>query len=197
MTKAILPALVGSRICHDLISPIGAIGNGVELLELSGATRGQEIDLIRSSVETAAARLSLFRLAFGRVGQTQIVAERELDQALASLSRGGRVRIHWAPGPLVTRVEVQALILAVMCCDSAMPRGGDVAVEAEDRGWTVTARAPRIETEPRLWDYLQAPDSDTSIDPGEVHFALLAEIAEAHGWAIRVHRCDTELRLAF
>ena len=60
-TKATLAALLGSRICHDLISPLGAIGNGIELLELSGID-SPEVALIREAVADANRRIKLFRI---------------------------------------------------------------------------------------------------------------------------------------
>ncbi len=61
-----LVALIGSRICHDLISPIGAIGNGIELIGLSGAGAGPEMALISESVTNAQARIRFYyRVAFG------------------------------------------------------------------------------------------------------------------------------------
>jgi histidine phosphotransferase ChpT len=60
-----LTSLIGSRICHDLISPLGAIGNGVELLAMSEVAKGPEMSLIAESVENANARIRFFRVAFG------------------------------------------------------------------------------------------------------------------------------------
>ena len=58
-------ALIGSRICHDLISPIGAINNGLELLSMSDERDGPEFDLITESVGNASARIRFFRIAYG------------------------------------------------------------------------------------------------------------------------------------
>ncbi len=69
--KPDLAALVGSRICHDLISPIGAIGNGVELVLLDAAVGGPEVTLIADSVSHANARIRFFRIAFGATGADQ------------------------------------------------------------------------------------------------------------------------------
>ena len=60
-----LAALIGSRICHDLISPIGAINNGLELLDMNGGVQGAEMELISGSVGNAGARIRFFRIAFG------------------------------------------------------------------------------------------------------------------------------------
>ena len=67
-TNVNLSALIGSRICHDLISPIGAINNGLELLGMSGNTPGPEMELIHDSVGNASARIRYFRVAFGAAG---------------------------------------------------------------------------------------------------------------------------------
>ena len=65
-----LSQLLGSRLCHDLVSPLGAIGNGVELLEMSpdfpGIAACPELQLIAESVSSARARIQIFRVAFGQ-----------------------------------------------------------------------------------------------------------------------------------
>ena len=72
-----LAALIGSRICHDLISPIGAIGNGLELLSMSGAG-GPEVALISDSVANANARIRFFRIAFGHASPEQGTSRSEI-----------------------------------------------------------------------------------------------------------------------
>jgi len=83
-----LNALVGSRICHDLISPIGAIGNGVELLQMESAAQGPELALISESVTNANARIRFFRIAFGAAGRDQRIGRSEVAGILADLYRG-------------------------------------------------------------------------------------------------------------
>lgn len=92
-----LAALIGSRICHDLISPIGAIGNGVELLAMTGAA-GPEVALIAESVAAANARIRFFRIAFGAAPADQRIGAPEVRSILDDLSRGGRFRWGW-PAP--------------------------------------------------------------------------------------------------
>ena len=79
-----LSALIGSRICHDLISPIGAINNGLELLDMSGRTSGPELDLIQESVGNASARIRFFRIAFGAAGD-QMMGRAEVVSILKDL----------------------------------------------------------------------------------------------------------------
>ena len=71
-----LSALLGSRICHDLISPLGAIANGVELLQMSGAAASPEVALIAESVANANARIRFFRVAYGIASAGQRVGRR-------------------------------------------------------------------------------------------------------------------------
>ena len=71
-------ALIGSRICHDLINPLGAISNGIELLEMAGVAQGPEMSLVSDSVENATAKLKMLRLAFGAASPDQTVSRQEV-----------------------------------------------------------------------------------------------------------------------
>ncbi len=81
-----LATLIGSRICHDLISPIGAIGNGVELLAMTGSAGdvSPELDLISQSVENANARIRYFRISFGATSSSQIMGRQEVLSVLSA-----------------------------------------------------------------------------------------------------------------
>ena len=87
-----LAALIASRICHDLISPIGAIGNGVELMimDASGAS-SQEMALIIESAGHANARIRYFRIAFGLCAPDQRIGRGEVAGILQDLAAGGRL----------------------------------------------------------------------------------------------------------
>ena len=80
-----LTALVGSRICHDLINPIGAIGNGVELLAMADAPPSAELALISQSVDSAMARIAMFRVAFGAATDGGQMGAREIRRKGFSL----------------------------------------------------------------------------------------------------------------
>ena len=83
-TGAGLASLVAARLCHDLVSPLGAIGNGVELLEMSGDHPGlansPELTLIGDSVRAARSRVRYYRMAFGHAPADQRVAVAEITQ---------------------------------------------------------------------------------------------------------------------
>lgn len=171
-----LAALIGSRICHDLISPIGAITNGLELLELSGGAQGPELDLIADSVGNAGARIRFFRIAYGTAGNQQI-GRPEIVSVLNDIERGGRLRIQWAPLDAQSRTQVRLAFLALQCCETAMPYGGQVRITSEDELWTVTGEADKLTPDPNLFDGLSNPDILPEITPALVQFALLPTVA--------------------
>ena len=115
-----LSALIGSRICHDLISPIGAINNGLELLGMSGDQSGPEMDLIQESVGNASARIRYFRVAFGAAGE-QTMGRSEITSILGDVVSGARLDVAWGPMDAQPRSEVRLAFLALLCVETACP----------------------------------------------------------------------------
>jgi hypothetical protein len=136
-----LSALIASRIVHDLTSPLGAVGNGLEMLELSGTPAGPEIDLIAQSVALAKARLRFLRLAFGAAAPGQLVSGSEIAAALSGPVGAARLAIDWQPADGAERTLVKLAFLSLMCLESAMPFGGSVTVPSPVS--TAGPRSPR------------------------------------------------------
>jgi histidine phosphotransferase ChpT len=195
--KPDLTALIGSRICHDLISPIGAIGNGVELLMMEGATAGPEIALISESVAHANARIRFFRVAFGAASLEQRIAGPEIRSILTDITRGGRLAIDWRTSPDLERREVKLAFLALQCCETAMPWGGRITVDLCDDRWTIAGQAARLRIEADLWEVLARPAAAHGIMPAHVHFLLLADEAHRQGRRLTTELGETEMRIAF
>ena len=118
-----LSALIGSRICHDLISPIGAINNGLELLGMTTRQTGPEMALISESVENAAARIRYFRIAYG-AADGQMMGRSEVTSILTDLAKGGRMDYDWEPQDPLPRAQVRLAFLGLQCMETAMPSGG-------------------------------------------------------------------------
>lgn len=169
-----LTALLGSRICHDLISPLGAIGNGVELLMMSGAAHGPEIALISESVTNASARIRFFRIAYGLAASGQPVARTEIRAILDDMTRGGRLGIDWQVAGDPPRPEVKLAFLALQCIETALPHGGRVTV-TNVAGWQIEARAERLKITPDLWGRLEGAETGAAIAAAHVQFVLLPE----------------------
>lgn len=162
-----LAEMLCSRLCHDLVSPIGAIANGAELLEEDGPAGGLDPDmggealrLIADSATQAAARLRLFRLAYGAAGNVTALAESELRAVLAGWFHGGRVRVDWPAGlGLPERPGLPKLLLnAALLAEECLPLGGAVAflstgaafvVRAQGRGATLRPESRALLDDPR------------------------------------------------
>lgn len=192
-----LTALIGSRICHDLISPLGAIGNGVELLTMSGAESGPEISLISESVENATARIRFFRVAFGAAKSGQMIGQPEITGILRDVSRSGRLAFDWQPKTDLPRQQVKLAFLVLQCFESAMPWGGSVSVATVGDQWALTGEADRMNLKPDLWEILSRPCSAAELEPAEVHFALAPIAAEVIGRQLQVESSDTVARVRF
>jgi histidine phosphotransferase ChpT len=128
-----LAALLCSRVCHDLISPVGAIVNGIEVYEedTDAETKTFAIELIKKSAGTASARLQFCRLAFGAAGSAG--AEIDLGDAEA-MARGfiedDKVRLVWnLPRVLLPKNRVKLLLNMLIVAGQAIPRGGLLTVD--------------------------------------------------------------------
>ena len=107
-------ALIGSRICHDLISPDGAINNGIELIQMTTPSLGPEMAMISESVTNASARIRFFRIAFGAAGE-QLVGRQEVMSILKNVYVDTRLTVVWGPVDGQSRKKVRLTFLAVMC----------------------------------------------------------------------------------
>ncbi len=193
-----IAGLLGSRICHDLISPIGAISNGVELLSMAGAGSGPEIGLIAQSVDHAAARIAFFRVAFGAAGAGQSITAAEAGRILADLTRDTRLTFDWQPKGALPRAEVKLAFLLLNCIETALPRGGTVtATRGEDGGWRLHAAAERLRIDAAMWAALPRPYTATGLGAAEVQFLLAPLVAADLGRRIGTALTDTSVEVTF
>lgn len=194
--NAELSALIGSRICHDLISPIGAIGNGLELLQM-GLPPSPELALIAESVENANARVRFFRVAFGKAGAGQHVSLNEIDAILRDMSKGGRIQMRLIADSSPERPDLRAAFLALMCVETALPLGGEITLTFQSGTWEVRAEGRRIQAD-APWHFLTDTSGDLSqISAGQVQFALLPGQLQALGRQAELSVTDTQLSLRF
>lgn len=129
-------SLLCSRLCHDLISPVGSLYNGVELLadENDPEMRARCMELLADSARQTANKLKFFRLAFGAAGGFgEQVDPREAQAALEGLfGADSRMVIHWLLGPaLLSKTAIKVLLNLAMIGGDALLRGGDLHVGAE------------------------------------------------------------------
>jgi histidine phosphotransferase ChpT len=135
-----LAALLCSRVCHDLISPVGAIVNGLEVMEedKDEATKTFALDLIKKSAGTASAKLQFCRIAFGAAGSAG--AQIDLGDA-EQISRGffedDKTKLAWnLPRALLAKNRVKLLLNMLLIAAQCIPRGGQITVDAIGSGDT-------------------------------------------------------------
>ncbi len=192
--SAQLAALVGSRICHDLISPVGAIGNGLELMEMDGQS-GPELALVHDSLANAQARIRFFRVAFGAAGGGQSVAASEIRGILSGIEGAGRQELRWQPDGDVPRRDARLAFLAIMCLENALPFGGSITVSHDGASWQIAGRSEKLLIDEKLWEALNRPGADVA--PSEVQFALLPLLLEECGTRPRTRIGPEEITIRF
>jgi histidine phosphotransferase ChpT len=167
-------SLLCSRLCHDLLSPVGALNNGIELLvdEHDPEMRARCLDLLADSARASANKLKFFRLAFGAAGGfAEEVDTREARVAIEGLFGGdGRIQLGWmVDEPTMSKSALKVLLNLALIGGDALVRGGrlDVGAEKHDGGLDIVVRAdgPRIVLDPELKRALLGESSEEFIAP--------------------------------
>ena len=191
-----LPSLVGSRLCHDLIGPIGAIGNGVELMLLPGNGRSDEIALIAESVAALTARIRFYRIAFGLSHGDQMISRSEVLSILSELHPSGRIVITWSTPADLPRAEVKATFLLLLCAEQGLRSTGRVHVLRDGTGWTMSLASPRLDLSDGPLARLTALDPP-EVGPAEVHFPLALQAIAGLGRTLRLEKGAESLLISF
>mgnify|MGYP002129200438 CR=1 FL=1 len=193
-----LSALLASRICHDLISPIGAIGNGLELLVMSGAGgSGPELTLINDSVLQANARIRFYRIAFGVSAPGQQIGRAEILSILSDMIAGSRLAVEWHIPPDLPRADAKLAFLILLCLENALPYGGRIRVEMAEGRWSITAHSLKLRHDPMLWSLMTETQPGTPISPAQVQFLIARNEAQEQGRTITADATPDEMRLSF
>jgi histidine phosphotransferase ChpT len=160
-----LAALISSKICHDVIGPVSAINNGLEILdeEEDVQSKNYAMDVIRNVTETASARLQFARFAFGAAGS----AGSQIDLGNAeSLCRGllgkGKHKLVWrGPSGAMVKDKVKLLLNLIAVAPTAIPRGGEIDVSItgtlEAPSFTVRCRGVGARPPQYLGDFVNGP----------------------------------------
>ncbi|WJR77350.1 histidine phosphotransferase ChpT [Bradyrhizobium sp. NP1] len=183
-----LAALLCSRVCHDLISPVGAIVNGLEVLDDNPKPEDRDfaLELIRKSARTASARLQFCRLAFGAAGSSG--AQIDLGDAL-NMARGhiedGKCTITWnLPRLLLPKNRVKLLLNMLVIAQQTIPRGGTLTVdpigEGETMGFRVNAKGLNARLPQNIADLLSV-SQPPSVDAHAVQPYYTRLLAQACG----------------
>ena len=180
-------SLLCSRLCHDLLSPVGALNNGIELLadEHDPEMRARCLDLLAESARASANKLKFFRLAFGAAGGLGgEVDTREARAAIEGLFGGdGRIRLGWmVDEPTMSKAALKVLLNVVLIAGDSLVRGGslDIGAEKHDSGLDIVVRAegPRIVLDPELRDVLVGKTGEDEVAPRAAAAWLVQALVE-------------------
>ena len=184
-----LAALLCSRVCHDLISPVGAIVNGLEVLaeEKDEETKTFALDLIKRSAGTASAKLQFCRLAFGAAGSAG--AQIDLGDA-ETISRGffedDKTKLAWnLPRVLLPKNRVKLLLNLLLIAGQTIPRGGRLTVDpigaGETMGFKVSAAGVNAKVPTAVAALLAGETGDTPLDAHRIQPFYANLLAQAAG----------------
>lgn len=189
--------LLASRICHDLVSPVGAINNGVEFMEEMGddaEQRKEALGLIQHSASQASAKLMAFRIAYGSGGRDPNVKPEDVQKAFSQLiSADGKISQTWDPfgnlGPKPLPYAFCKMLMAgMMLAMECLTKGGYVSVRPGEGNQTLIIAESdngvllRDNVEAALKQEISAED----LDPRLVHPYAISVIAEHYGYTLRV-----------
>ena len=184
-----LAALLCSRVCHDLISPVGAIVNGLEVLDDDPKPEDREfaLDLIRKSAKTASARLQFCRLAFGAAGS----ASAQIDLGNAQVMARGfieddKTKLTWnLPHVLLPKNRVKLLLNMLIIAGQTIPRGGALTVDpiggGETMGFRISASGLNARIPHAVPALLEGASENGSIDAHAVQPYYAGLLARACG----------------
>jgi histidine phosphotransferase ChpT len=187
-----LAALLCSRVCHDLISPTGAIVNGLEVLEEDGdaETKAFALDLIKKSAKTASARLQFCRIAFGAAGSAG--AQIDLGDAEA-MARGfmedEKTKLTWTlPRALMPKNRVKLLLNMLVVATQTIPRGGTLTIdpigEGEAMGFRITASGMNARIPQAVPALLEGAPENGTVDAHAIQPFYTGLLARACGTAV-------------
>jgi histidine phosphotransferase ChpT len=196
-------SLLCSRLCHDLLSPVGALNNGLELLadEQDPEMRQRCLELLNESARASANKLKFFRLAFGAAGGFgETVDTREAQAAIEGLfGDNHRVRIGWmVEEPVMAKQAIKVLLNLALIAGDALIRGGqlDIGAEVIEGQVEIVVRAdgPRIVLDPELRNALVG-QGDASITPRAAAAHLVHALVAQGGGELQVSDPDAEVLL--
>ncbi len=197
-----MASLLCSRLCHDLLSPVGALSNGLELLadEKDPEMRKRCFELLEQSAKISADKLKFFRLAFGAAGGfgelVPVDEPRSLVDAL--IGNNGRITANWALGaPALPKTAVKVLLNLSMIAIEALVRGGTLDIGAELREGAseivIRAAGPKIAFDPVIGHALDGSLEARELSSRTAPAYMLYQLAASTGGGLQFALSDDAL----
>ena len=190
-----LAALLCSRLCHDLLSPVGAMNNGLELLadEHDPEMRKRCMDLLAESAKSAADKLKFFRLAFGAAGGFGADVDPAEARAVAEplVTAGNKTELIWAvPGALMPKRAVKIMLNLVLIANDVLVRGGKLHVGAElregEQEIVIRAEGMRVIFDQTVRDTLEGKLTAGQVDSRTAAAWMVHSLCSQHNGLIQI-----------
>jgi histidine phosphotransferase ChpT len=200
-----LAALLCSRVCHDLISPTGAIVNGLEVLEEDGSddeTKSFALDLIKKSAKTASARLQFCRLAFGAAGSANAQIDVGDAQVMArAFLEDDKTTLVWnLPRVLLPKNRVKLLLNMLIIAGQTIPRGGTLTIDpigtGESMGFRIAGRGISMRIPHAVPALLEGTSENGSVDAHAIQPFYAGLLARACGLKVDLRMEDDAIIVA-
>jgi histidine phosphotransferase ChpT len=196
-----LAALLCSRVCHDIISPVGAINNGLELLDEGGADE-DAMNLIRTSARNASARLQFARIAFGAAGSAGMLIDTGDAEAVAiAFLKNEKPELVWnGQRALLPKNKVKLLLNLILIANGAIPRGGRITVRLEELEtepkFTLSASGPMVRVPPKFLELHSGNRPEEPIDAHAIQPYYTLLLAREAGMTISIRATADEIILS-
>lgn len=196
-----LAALLCSRICHDIISPVGAINNGLELLDEGGADE-DAMNLIRTSARNASARLQFARIAFGAAGSAGMMIDTgDAEAVAAAYIKNEKPDFEWVGRrALLPKNKVKLLLNLLLIANGCIPRGGRIAVALSgsdaEPSFTLAVSGPMLRVPPKFLELHGGSRPDEPIDAHSVQAYYTLLLAREAGMTIGIRASADEIVLS-
>ncbi len=187
-------SLLCSRLCHDMISPVGALANGVEILaeEQDAEMQAQVVELLGMSARQTTVRLKFFRMAFGAAGG--LGAELDLGdahEAISTLLAEAKIETTWnAPAAVWSKDIVKLLLNLALIAGESLIRGGQLTIDAvqNETGYniSISARGERLILQDAMQDLLLGQAEEDQIQAREMPAYLAHRLAASGGAKIEI-----------
>ena len=205
MTEIALPVrvveLLCSRICHDLVSPVAAISNGVELLGEMGADGLTDaLGLLGHSGRQASVRLQTFRLAYGAGGSETLISGKTIYESFLNYIESDRVKMEWdlmnaVPDEDLNPGFFKVLLNAMLFARECLIRGGVVKVEKDGMKMTVTATGETVTVREGMAEALNGTMAVNDLSPKTIHAYVTHAFSKHFGFPMTLEQGENTLKI--
>lgn len=192
-----LAALLCSRVCHDVISPVGAIANGLEVLDDEDDASMKEIamDLVRRSAQQASAKLQFCRIAFGAAGSAGSHLDlKDAGEVAKNFIGDEKIELVWeTPNETREKNQVKLLLNLLLLATTTIPRGGRVGVLLTGDAIAVRSNGENAKMPDKTVAFMNDPTDDSDMDARLVQVYYTMRLAQSAGYSLIITQEDTDI----